>query len=409
MKILIIDDQAEGQAEVAKLFESVPQADREMLDIRLKLVTPDQMGPLLEETDVAVLGVKLGDKALATARAIRDLPNIHIMMVVSEEVYSQGQFRETYSAGVQKIIPSNASTADLIQAFSAIYQELRRIGKVREGKVVTVTHAKGGVGGTGICAALAELCSLHGRKTLLWDLDVETRDLCRSLLVSGHQAQHVSRWVKGEETLDRDSLEAAAVSISEEVSVLMPPADFASAMELVCDTEAIALCSRVIELARNLYDVVIVDTGGRVGPGVGAVMRSSDQLVVVIDDTILGLTAVDIYLGIVTQLVSKNQISFLVNGFTGKLVNVPEMADTLSPAHDLPESVWRLPPIPDDLGFIDWTGTMRTPYSKGSDETRQALEKTAIELGLVSEQVVQQQQEELEQHEPKGLARFFKR
>ncbi len=385
MKLLIVDATTEAQAFCAKRFESFNQSDMEMLDLKVKLISDRDFVDRVTEADVLVLGSGLGERAIALARqAVTLAPWLHIILYVTQEAYGGGAFRAAHSAGVRKVFPDNASPLDLLQELVAIHGEFRKEGRAREGRVVAVTHAKGGVGATSIAAALGEVCSVFGKRTMLWDLDVETRDLSRSLTVNGVEAKVVSSWVNGSRDLSRESLRDALIPISSEVSVLMPPDRMAESMDLVCHTDGMGIVQRIVELARIMFDVVIVDTGGRMGPATGGLLRSADVVLVVIDDTILGLTAVDLYLTFVKTLVgSSDRIVFLVNPYSGALLGVEQIAAELEPVHQLGEIPWRLPPVPNDPKAALWPGSGRTLYSMGQKSTRMVLERVAAEIGIV--------------------------
>lgn len=386
MRVLIVDRTAEGQAGVARRIESFGQSDVEMLDLRVKLVLDKDYQSQIHDADVLILGSGLGDAGAQLARQARSqMPWLHVIMFVTDEAYSGGAFRAAHSAGVRKVLPEESSPLDLLQELVAIYAEFRREGRVREAKIVVVTHAKGGTGATSICAALAEVCSVYRKRTLLWDLDVETRDLCRSLTVNGAEAKVVSSWVKGERTISRDSICDALIPVSQDVSVLMPPDSMAEAMDLVCHTDGITICQRILELARVMHDVILIDTGGRIGPATGALMRAADEVLIVIDDTVLGLTALDLFLSYVKALVvGTERISFVVNGYSGSLLAVPQIEAELEPVHQLGPRPWRLPPVPVDPKASLWPGSGRTLYSMGQKATRATLEEIASELNLIS-------------------------
>jgi len=133
-----------------------------------------------------------------------------------------------------------------------------------------------------------------------------------------------------------------------------------------------------------MNDVIIIDCGGRIGPATGALMRMSDEVLIVIDDTVLGLTALDLFLSYAKALVvGSERLSFLVNGYSGSLLGVPQIQAELEPAHRLGDHPWRLPPVPVDPKASLWPGSGRTLYSMGARATRAALEEVAAELGLV--------------------------
>lgn len=386
MRLLIIDKTAEGQALCARRIESFNQTDVEMLDLRVKLVLDADWTSQVHDADVIILGSGLGNDGIAIARsALSQMPWLYVVMFVTDEEYSGGSFRSAHSAGVRKVLPDSASPLDLLQELVAIHSIFRSEGRIREGKVICVTHAKGGTGATSLCAALAEVCSVHKRRTMLWDMDVETRDLCRSLTVNGAEAKVVSSWVNGTREISRDSLSDALIPVSQDVSVLMPPDSMAEAMDFVCHTDGMAICQRLLDLARSMHDVIIVDTGGRIGPATGTLIRGADELLVVIDDTVLGLTALDLFLSYVKALVAGTErISFVVNGYSGSLLGVPQIEAELEPVHHLGERPWRLPPVPVDPKASLWPGSGRTLYSMGQRATRAALEEVALELNLIS-------------------------
>lgn len=388
MKLLIVDNTTEAQAFCAKRIESFNQSDMEMLDLKVKLVSEREYADRVTEADVLVIGSGVGERAVALARqAMSIVPWLHIVIFVTDEAYGGGAFRAAHSVGVRKVFPDSASPLDFLQELVAIHTEFRREGRAREGKVISITHAKGGVGATSIAAALAEVCSVYHRRTMLWDMDVETRDLSRSLTVNGIEAKVVSAWVNGQREISRESLKDALIPISSDVSVLMPPDRMAESMDLVCHTDGMNIVQRIVELSRVLFDVIIIDTGGRLGPATGALLRSSDIVLIVIDDTILGLTAVDLYLTFVKTLVGGvDRIVFLVNPYSGALLGVSQIAAELEPAHHLGELPWRLPPVPNDPKAALWPGSGRTLYSMGQKSTKVTLERIARDLGIIAEQ-----------------------
>lgn len=385
MKLLIVDVSAEAQAFCAKRIEAFNRSDMEMLDLKVKLVTEKDFADRVPEADVVVLGSGVGERGVALARqAITLAPWVQIILFVADSSYGGSAFRQAHSVGVRKVFPDSASPLDFLQELVAIHGEFRKEGRTHEGRVVVVTHAKGGVGATSITAALAEVCSVFNRRTMLWDLDVETRDLSRSLTVNGAEAKVVSAWVNGQRDISRDSLRDALIPISSDVSVLMPPDKFAESMDLVCHADGMAIVQRITELSRALFDVVIVDTGGRMGPATGALIKNADVVLVVIDDTILGLTAVDLFLTFIKNLLgSSERLTFLVNPYSGAMMGVEQIAAELEPAHRLGDAPWRLPPIPNDPKAALWPGSGRTLYSMGQKSTRVILERVAREIGLL--------------------------
>ncbi len=386
MKILIVDNTMESQAFCAKRIDAFSQNDIEMLDLVVETTTLNEYMEFIDDVDVIILGSGLEQDGIMAARqTLAAIPWIHIVMFVTDEAYGGGAFRAAHSAGVRKVFPDSASPLDLLQELVAIHSEFKREGRTKEGKLIVTVQAKGGVGSTSIIASLAEVCSHFNKRTMLWDLDVETKDLCRALTVSGQESQIVSSWINGEYELSKQSLQEALIPISTDVSVLMPPDQFAESLDLVCHTDGMAIATRIAELSKPLFDVILVDTAGSIGPAVGGLLQMADIILVIIDDTVLGLTAVEFYLNNLKNLIGNtDRIKFLINPYTGAPVSVSEIAEQLEPSHNLGTDSWTLPIMPNDPKGAMWAGSGYTLYSMGLKNTAQILEEIAAGLGLIT-------------------------
>ncbi len=406
MKLLIIDASTEAQARCAKKIEPFNKSDIEMLDLKIRLANEETYKDILNDADVVILGADLSDRANTVAREIVGVcPWMNIIMFVKEELYGGNVFRIAHSVGVRKVFVDTVGPLDFLQELVAIHTEFRKEGRAREGIIIAVNHAKGGVGATSVCAALAEVCGVYNKRTLLWDMDVETRDLSRSLVSSGAEAKIVSSWINGAREISREGLKDALCPVSNDVLILMPPDCMAESMDLVCHTDSIALCSRILELSRILFDIIIVDTGGRMGPATGAIIRNCDISLTVMDDSVLGLTAVDLYLNFLKSLLGTSErMKFLINGFSGGMLTKQQMESALESAQKLGHDVWQLDPVCFDAKATMWPGSGKTLYSLGNRQTRFSFEKIAQELGLTSSGALVKRKEVIGiEHKKKGL------
>jgi cellulose biosynthesis protein BcsQ len=386
MKVMVIDNSSENQVKCARRLEAISERDKELLDLQIKVVTEKEYEERIDQADVLILGSGLGNSAITiTRRARAKFPWINVIMYFTEQAYADGAFRSVHAEGVRKALADNSSPIDLLQELIAIHADFKRDGRARDGRVIVVCHAKGGVGATSIVAGLAEVFSSFNRRTLLWDLDTASRDLSRSLAVTGAESRIISEWVNGGREINRDSVREAVIPISDGASVLIPPDGIAESIDLVCHTDGMLIAERIVEVTSNLFDTIIVDTAGHLGPAMGALLRAADQVVVVIDDGALGLTAVDLFLDFVKALVgSSDKITLLVNSYTGNHSKVSQLASQLEPSHQLGGSAWRLPPVPYEPKAALWPATGRTLYSLGTPALRNALVEIAVELGVVN-------------------------
>ncbi|MFO0417019.1 MAG: CpaE family protein [Pseudomonadota bacterium] len=385
MRLLIVDNSTETQAFCAKRIEAFSKSDKEALDLKVRLVNERDYIDRLAEAEVLVIGSGLANEAVTIARKARiEAPWIQIIMFVSEKEYGAGAFRSAQSGGVRKVFPDNASSLDLLQELVAIHSDFRKDGRTFEGRIVAIVHAKGGVGATSVAAALGEVCSSSQRRTLLWDLDVETKDLSRALAAAGPEAKIVSGWVNGSRDITRETLRDALIPIASDVSVLTAPDRFAESMDLVCHADGMEIAQRIIELTKVLFDTVIIDTAGRMGPAVGGLLRNADVVLIVSDETELGITATDLLLSSIKPLIGgMERVRFLIRASSDQPVNVKQLAADFEGVYELSEQAWALPVIPFDQKVASWAGSGNTLYSAGNKEIRGIFSDVATSLGLL--------------------------
>lgn len=413
MRVLIVDNSTETQAACAKRIEGFAKSDKEMLDLKVRLVNDREFLARLSEADVVIFGAGISDQAVSLARQARaEAPWIQIVMFVGDKEYGGGAFRSAHSVGVRKVFPDSAGSLDLLQELVAINADFRKEGRTYEGRIVVVLHAKGGVGATSVAAALGEVCSGYARRTMMWDLDVETKDLSRALAASGPEAKIVSGWVNGSRDINRETFRDALIPIAGDVSILTPPDRFAESMDLVCHADGMEIAQRIVELSKVLFDVVIIDTAGRMGPAVGGLLRSADTVLLVTDDSELGLTAVDLLLTSAKVLMGgTDRLRFLINPSSEKPVDFKQISADLEAVHNLSELAWSLPVLPFDPKASTWPGSGSTLYSSGNKGLKQAFDEIARRLMLVEQRGAQDDDSHLEDSgETLGwLQRFFRR
>jgi MinD-like ATPase involved in chromosome partitioning or flagellar assembly len=385
MKVLIVDRTTETQAFCARKVESFSKSDKEMLDLKVRLVSEREVLDRVGEADVLIIGSGLSGEAVSIARQARTQASwLQIVMFVSDEEYGGGAFRSAHSVGVRKVFPDGSSSLDLLQELVAISTDFRKEGRSVDGRVVVIIHGKGGVGATSAAAAIGEVCSVNERRTLLWDLDVETKDLSRCLAAAGPEAKVVSGWVNGSRDISRETFRDALIPIAGDVSVLTAPDRFAESMDLVCHADGMEISQRIIELAKVMFDVVIVDTAGRMGPAVGGILRNADLVLVASDDSELGLTAMDLLLSSVKPLIGgTDRIRFLIRALSDRKIDLKQIAGDLDSTHELSDMCWSLPAVPFDPEVSSWPGSGNTLFSAGNEELNRVFKEIAASLGLL--------------------------
>jgi pilus assembly protein CpaE len=183
-------------------------------------------------------------------------------------------------SGIREVVVADDQSA-LVDALRRSRELTARLvghagdGPTREGKVVTVFSAKGGVGKTTMSTNLATYLAHSGAKTLLLDLDLAFGDVAISLqLIPG---KSVFDAVAMTGTIDEDAI-SALVTVHEDsgLDVICAPNDPGDSDRIPVNT-----ITELIKVARQHYDYVLVDTPPSFTEHVLAACDLSDALVLI--------------------------------------------------------------------------------------------------------------------------------
>jgi cellulose biosynthesis protein BcsQ len=190
--------------------------------------------------------------------------------------------------------------------------------------------------------------------------------------------------VNGSRDITRETFRDALIPIASDVSVLTAPDRFAESMDLVCHADGMEISQRIVELAKVLFDVVIIDTAGRMGPAVGGIIRQADVVLIVSDESELGLTAMDLLLTSIKPLIGgTDRLRFLIRAASDGAVDLKQISEDLESMHELNESCWSLPVVPFDPKVASWPGSGNTLYSAGNKDLNRVFREIAGTLGLL--------------------------
>lgn len=183
-------------------------------------------------------------------------------------------------SGIREVVVSDDQSA-LVDALRRSKDLTARLvghaagGPGREGKVITVFSAKGGVGKTTMSTNLATYLASTGAKTLLLDLDLAFGDVAISLQLIPGKSVFDAVAMSGH--IDEDAI-ASLVTIHEDSSleVLCAPNDPGDSDRIPVNT-----VTELIKVARQHYDFVLVDTPPSFTEHVLAACDLSDVLVLI--------------------------------------------------------------------------------------------------------------------------------
>ena len=222
------------------------------------------------ELDVAVLvheGESEPREELAQLREHSGAP-----VVLATTAPSSGLVRWALDAGIADVLPLPAGRESVLFVIEKAAQTARQAEVGGDGRVVTVFSPKGGSGKSVVSTNLAVAAATHaGKKTLLIDLDLQFGD---AAIMLGLAPDNTVRELLGTPaTLDGEKLGVYTERHSSGVDVLPAPMSPEDA-ELVGE-EAIRT---LLQVARESYDLVVVDTAPFFYGPMLATLDQTDQL-----------------------------------------------------------------------------------------------------------------------------------
>ncbi|MBA3734202.1 MAG: AAA family ATPase [Actinobacteria bacterium] len=187
---------------------------------------------------------------------IREHTRAPVMIVASSG--SAGLLDQALDADIADVLLLPQLVENVVFAIRKATHTTRRPssigGGTRQGKIVTVFSPKGGTGKTVTATNLAAACAkFEGRKTLLLDLDLQFGDAAIMLGIEPEKTIYDLVVAPGE--LDAEKLAGYTTKHACGLEVLPAPLRPEDA-ELVTE----AKLGRLLEVAREAFDVIIVDT-----------------------------------------------------------------------------------------------------------------------------------------------------
>lgn len=162
-------------------------------------------------------------------------------------------------AGVREVLPAPATPEAVLGALRRLLRKHSPAAVVpaaAHGEVIALVSCKGGSGATFVAANLAHLLAAGGRRRVaLIDMNLQFGDA--ALFVSSETpVSNVAVVARNIDRLDADLLRASMAEVAPGLWVLAAPDDPAHAADVTP-----AHVRQIVELAREMFDFVIIDAG----------------------------------------------------------------------------------------------------------------------------------------------------
>lgn len=242
-----------------------------------------------------------------------------IIISVQDEV---DYMRRAMAAGARDYLVKPFDSDELFRTIQSVVEKEklkweampsgREIVATREpgqGRVFTIFSTKGGVGKSTIAANLAvEIRKQTGGRVLLVDLDLQFGDIALLLNVSPKSTiANVAQVAPSQ--IEADFLMDNIVESSYGVSILAAPIKPEYA-EVVTGQ----VVERVLELARTLFDYVVIDTNPSFQTEVLSALDASDEIILIVAPDFLALKNVTLGLSVMASLnYQPEQVTLVLN------------------------------------------------------------------------------------------------
>jgi pilus assembly protein CpaE len=232
--------------------------------------------------DVVLAEVATADEFQAFEALAGAHPELDYVLVAGE--LSPDLLLRAMRVGVREVLQAPTTPADVLSTCRRLLRKRAPAAVVpaaRHGEILALVSCKGGSGATFIAANLAQLLADGGgRRVALVDMNLQFGDA--ALFVSSQAPQsNVADVARNIARLDADLLRASMSEAAPGLWVLAAPDDPASAADVQP-----AHVRQILELAREMFDFVVVDTGRSLSAATLQALDLADRVYAVLQLTL---------------------------------------------------------------------------------------------------------------------------
>ncbi len=391
MRIACVDKTAADRVKLQKLIdESYEKCRASVGHLSLLQTVPASRDEVLinDPYELYAIGPSFSiEEAYLITRELREaFPGIPVLVVLSPEAYSLRTLRR-FDKLADQIVSADDQPVRLIHAISSLdFAEQQR----SVGHLIVVKGVKGGVGATSIVSGLAHAAEAIEKSAVVIDL---------SLTASFVQYMGTKRWHSPEYTAllvdsiipDRAMVERCISRAPNGVSVLLPPSGGTEVREMwLRDEKRFEITLRVIEILKEMFDIVLVDSSSAEGVLSFALNTRANHRLLVTSNDPASVHLLNTTLGQLVDLPGIGDTQILINLLSERGLTKDDVSDFLILSEHYKEESCLLDPCQFDPRGRNWIGTGNTFYTECSTGMQRYFER-ALET-LLSGEVTSKQQ-----------------
>lgn len=399
MKVACVDKTASDRIKLEKLFDSAFEQCRNTFGhLTIATTYPATLDDLLLNKPPQLIAIGAGfsiEEAHAACRKIHSTySDVPVFLFLSPDTYSLRGLRR-FQTVTTEIFSTDESAIRLVHKLTSLNLSAQSLS---QGKLVTISGVKGGVGATSVVSALVHAAEAVGKQAIVVDLS-EVGAFARYMSIRRPHSPDHAALITDSLTPDRVTVERCVATAANGVRVLLAPTGGTDTREQwIRDASRLEVSLSVIHLLREMFDLIFVDTGNTEGIFPFALQAQADTRILVTSNDPASVHLLNSRLSTLAQGPGESAIHILVNVLIEKGLTKEDIIDFLVTNENFEEHMALLAPIPFDSRGQNWIGTGNTFYTESSVTVQELFEDIVQTIAL--------SQEDLERRTPPRTGLF---
>jgi cellulose biosynthesis protein BcsQ len=388
MKIACIDKTAADRIALQHKIESSYESSRNILGhINLAQIYPVSKDELILSSSPEVIAVGPNftiEEAYSVCREIKTaFPETPLLLFLNSNLYSLRSLRRFRPVCTETFTVDENPTR-LVHTLTVLDTDSL---KNKSGKLIVVSGVKGGVGTTTLVSGLLHSAEASGKSAIAIDLS-QNGALIQYMAAPRWQSPDYAALLTENLTPDETLVKRCITVAPNGINLLLPPAGGSDIREAwLREPQKFEISLSVVEILKDLYDLVIVDCANAEGVLFFALSARANTRLLVSSNDPASVHLLNSQLSLLAEIPGDSQIQIALNQIDPSGLTREDILDFLYINEHFQKSMVALPTIAYDNKGRNWIGTGNTFYTESNTATQKTLEQTLNLLSLTREEL----------------------